>query len=93
MAEEAPALPYALRADFEFMDEPSRTVLLCPDRGLRTVGQFHQRAELVKAIEAYMAERNKDPKPYRWPADGKEILAKIQRACEALANRQIEAGH
>ncbi len=56
-------------------------------------GSFTSVRELVKAIEAYMAERNSDPKPYRWRADGKEILAKIQRAREALANRQIEADH
>ena len=55
-------------------------------------GSFTSVRELVKAIEAYMAERNKNPKPYRWRADGKAILAKIQRAREALANRQIEAG-
>ena len=36
--------------------------------------------ELVAAIEAYLAQRNLSPKPYRWRAKGADILAKIQRA-------------
>jgi hypothetical protein len=31
-----------------------------------------------------LAERNLDPKPYRWRAKGADILAKIQRARQAM---------
>lgn len=41
--------------------------------------------QLTQAITAYMAVREEQPKPYRWKADGAEILAKFQRAREALA--------
>ena len=43
-------------------------------------GGFTSVAQLVETITVYLAERNANPKPYRWKADGKEILAKIQRA-------------
>ena len=43
---------------------------------------------LVAAIEAYMAERNAHPNPYRWKVDGKEILAKVQRVREALEQQR-----
>jgi transposase len=47
-------------------------------------GSFGSVRELVRAIEQYLAGRNADPKPYRWKAKGAEILAKIQRARQAL---------
>ena len=43
-------------------------------------GSFGSVKELTGAIEAYLAERNLTPKPYRWRAKGADILAKIQRA-------------
>ena len=48
-------------------------------------GSFASLKALVHDIEAYLAERNLAPKPYRWKADGEKILQKIQRAREALA--------
>ena len=53
-------------------------------------GSFASVRRLVTAIEAYLAERNAHPKPYRWKADGKEILAKIQRAREALDRERAQ---
>lgn len=47
-------------------------------------GSFTSVAQLVETITVYLAERNANPKPYRWKADGKEMLAKIQRARSAL---------
>lgn len=51
-------------------------------------GSFTSVRELVKDIEAYLAQRNLDPKPYRWRADGEAILAKIHRARQALAHAE-----
>jgi len=48
-------------------------------------GSFTSVRELVRDIEVYLAQRNLQPKPYRWKADGETILRKIQRAREALA--------
>jgi transposase len=47
-------------------------------------GSFASVRELTVAIETYLAQRNLDPKPYRWHAKGQDILAKIQRARTAL---------
>src|SRR5947209_4239904 len=47
-------------------------------------GSFTSVQELVSAILAYLEERNLHPKPYVWKKKGEEILAKIQRAREAL---------
>jgi transposase len=48
-------------------------------------GSFGSVPELVRAINQYLTARNADPKPYRWKAKGQDILAKIQRAREALS--------
>lgn len=53
-------------------------------------GSFTSVRELEKDIEAYLAQRNLDPKPYRWRAEGEVILAKIRRAREALAQVAAE---
>src|SRR5580658_4015875 len=47
-------------------------------------GSFASVDELVRDIKAYLAERNANPKPYKWKAEGAEILAKIKRARAAL---------
>ena len=47
-------------------------------------GSFTSVRELTKDIEAYLADRNLEPKPYRWRAEGEVILRKIGRAREAL---------
>jgi transposase len=47
-------------------------------------GSFTSVNDLVRDIKAYLAERNADPKPYVWRAEGAEILAKIKRARAAL---------
>jgi transposase len=46
-------------------------------------GSFTSVPRLVKAIEQYLAARNLAPKPYRWKAEGAEILRKIQLARQA----------
>lgn len=47
-------------------------------------GSFTSVADLVGEIEAYMAERELNPKRYVWRADGNQVLAKIKRAKEAM---------
>jgi hypothetical protein len=53
-------------------------------------GSFGSVRELSEAIITYLADRNEQPRLYRWKAKGEEILAKIQRAREAQA--QATAG-
>ncbi len=48
-------------------------------------GSFGSVRELSEAIITYLADRNEQPRLYRWRAKGEEILAKIQRAREAQA--------
>jgi transposase len=49
-------------------------------------GSFTSVNELVRDINAYLAQRNAAPKPYLWKAKGADILAKINRARLALDN-------
>ena len=51
-------------------------------------GSFTHVEELTSAIEAYLAERNLEPKRYVWKKKGEEILAKIQRARDALEKQK-----
>ena len=53
-------------------------------------GSFTSVAQLVEAITIYLVERNLNPEPYRWEANGKEILAKVQRARSALAQQRAQ---
>jgi transposase len=48
-------------------------------------GSFTSVQELIETILGYLRERNLKPKPYVWKKKGEEILAKIQRARQALA--------
>jgi transposase len=48
-------------------------------------GSFTSVRQLITAIEDYLALRNEQPKRYQWRAKGEEILAKIQRARQALS--------
>lgn len=54
-------------------------------------GSFTSVRELVRDIEAYLAKRNNDPKPYKWRAKGEEILRKIHRARQALSRTMAES--
>ena len=47
-------------------------------------GSFASVNELVRDIEAYLAGRNANPKPYKRRAEGAEILYKIKRARAVL---------
>ena len=48
-------------------------------------GVFHSVPELVAALEQYIAQHNKEPKPFIWTAKAKDILAKVARARKKLA--------
>ena len=47
-------------------------------------GVFRSVADLEAAIEAWLAERNSKPKPFKWTAKADTILAKNARARRAL---------
>ena len=53
-------------------------------------GSFTSVRQLVNDIEAYLSERNLNPKPYRWKAEGEVMLAKIKRAKEVLTAQKAE---
>ena len=48
-------------------------------------GSFASVKQHSDAMTEYLSESNQDPTPYRWKASGEEILAKIHRARQALA--------
>ena len=52
-------------------------------------GSFASIRELVRDIKNYLAERNANPKPYKWKAEGEVILEKIRRARAALDKAKV----
>jgi len=50
-------------------------------------GAFHSVPELVTALEQYIAQHNKEPKPFIWTAKATDILAKVARARKKLAQK------
>ena len=53
-------------------------------------GSFSSVAELIKAMEAYLVDRDLNPVRYQWKAEGTAILEKIQRARAALVKVQAD---
>jgi len=49
-------------------------------------GSFRSVKALEKAIEAYLAEHSKDPKPFRWTASADLILRKVEDVCKRINN-------
>ena len=50
-------------------------------------GTFTSVHDLIDAIDAYLIEHNRSPKPFIWTANAKDILAKVVRARKALEAR------
>jgi hypothetical protein len=51
-------------------------------------GSFTSVADLIAAIEDYIAHHNADPKPYKWTKTAEQIIEKVRRwrvALQALA--------
>lgn len=51
-------------------------------------GVFHNVADLVQAIEDYIAAHNASPKPFIWTATASDILEKVKRCRRRLNNMQ-----
>jgi transposase len=47
-------------------------------------GAFKSVSELIHAIESYIEQHNRDPKPFVWTAEANKILAKVKRARTVL---------
>ena len=73
----------------EFLDEPRQRFFRDLTVDVVRDGSFTSVAELVAAINGYLAEHNLDPKRYVWRKSGEQILASIQRARQALANASL----
>jgi transposase len=54
-------------------------------------GSFTGVADLIAAIEDYIAQHNRDPKPYKWTKTAEEIIEKVRRGRVALADIQSRA--
>ncbi len=52
-------------------------------------GVFRSLPELIAALEKYLAQHNKEPKPFIWTATAKDILSKVTRARKKLARRKV----
>lgn len=46
-------------------------------------------AQLEKAMLDYLAQRNRDPKPFVWTADADLVLGKVERLCKRIS----DSGH
>ena len=47
-------------------------------------GVFHSVPELIQTIDAYVVQHNRQPKPFIWTAQARDILAKVVRARNRL---------
>ena len=50
-------------------------------------GVFRSLPELIQALEKYLVQHNKEPKPFIWTAKAQDILSKVTRARKKLTKR------
>jgi transposase len=55
-------------------------------------GSFHSLVALQEAINRYLDEYNRDPRPFVWTADPDAIVEKVRRGYHALASMERQAG-
>jgi hypothetical protein len=59
-------------------------------RWLRQGGDpLHSLVDLQTAIDQYLAEHNRSPKPFTWTADPDRIIEKVNRGHQAIASYQV----
>ena len=51
-------------------------------------GVFTSVAELIDAIDGYIAHHNINPKPFIWTKSARDILQKVIRANDPLSSKQ-----
>lgn len=64
---------------------PSRAFLPPSHRRLQR-GVFHSLVDLQAAINRYLGEHNRKPKPFIWTADPDRIIEKVNRGYQVLAS-------
>jgi transposase len=55
-------------------------------------GSFHSLVALQEAINRFVKEHNRDPRPFVWTADPDAIVEKVRRGCRTLAQTAHLAG-
>nr|CAA9273597.1 Mobile element protein [uncultured Armatimonadetes bacterium] len=55
-------------------------------------GSFHSLVALQEAINRFIAEHNRNPRPFVWTADPDAIVEKVRRGYHALASMERQAG-
>ena len=61
-------------------------------RGRLRRGSFPSLVALQEAINRYLREHNRSPKPFVWTADPDAIVEKVRRGYRALASMERQAG-
>ena len=64
-----------------WISQVERFFALLTDQQIRR-GAHRSVRELEAAIGAYIAQRNADPKPFRWVSSTDDILAAVERFCQ-----------
>jgi transposase len=55
-------------------------------------GSFHSLVALQEAINRYLAEHNRDPRPFVWTADPDAIVERVRRGYHTLASLGRQTG-
>jgi hypothetical protein len=76
MAGETSPLHDAFHADLIVLAQSRRALLRRPDRRRDPRRQLRLVNQLIRDVKNYLTQRNADPKPYIWRAEGAAILAK-----------------
>ena len=86
LAPTAPAFRGAFHAYQRLVAEPSRTVLRGNHGETHSSGAFRNVQALEQAIQDYVENHNKEPKPFVWTATAELIFSKVEKNCERISN-------
>ena len=84
VAGETSALSYSLHPHQFFLAQPGGALVSRTHHEALATGNFTGVSELVAAIKDYLAQNNKQPKPFVWTATAQQIIEKVNR-CKGIS--------
>jgi hypothetical protein len=80
------ALDLSLHPDLVLLGQRGREFFATLTRRRLQRGVFHSLVDLQATIKRYLAEHNRQPKPFVWTADPDRIIEKVNRGYQAIVS-------
>jgi hypothetical protein len=81
-----PRWTFSLHPDLVLLGQRGREFFATLTRRRLQRGVFHSLVDLQATIKRYLAEHNRQPKPFVWTADPDRIIEKVNRGYQAIVS-------